>query len=99
MPRIRDVIGRHAQPRRRTAAGVRTGGGAFPTVAPGRAYSKPVFAWGVSTWGNAVWGPGGRFRWSESQWGAGDRWVDESTGKDMKWSKTSYWKRCQWPEE
>ena len=96
MPRPQDWIGRHAQPRRRTAAGTRTGGGAFQSFAQGRAGTSEA-VWDVSTWDNCVWGPGGEATWDDSTWGGGDLFADETTGRVGYWGM-SYWRRCEFAD-
>jgi len=72
MPRPQDWIGRHAQPRRNTAAGARTGGGAFGLLPEARD-STNIMVIGISTIGNCVLGPSGRFVIGQSEIGTGDK--------------------------
>lgn len=93
MARIRDVMERHAQPRRRTAAGIRAGGSGIVDQVQGRVLTSVAY-WDISTWGNGVFGPGGRLVWTDSDWGGGDVFVDESTGHTGLWD-FDYFRRCQ----
>ena len=93
MPRPQDTAQRLSQPRRRTAAGIREGGGGFVKNVQGRVLTSVAY-WDISTWGSGVFGPGGTLIWSDSDFGGGDTFADESTGHQGRWDY-DYWRRCQ----
>ena len=88
MPRPQDWIGRHAQPRRRTAAGTRTGGGAFQTHAQGRTGTS-VGVVGVSLVGSCVCGPPGWGVVGQSEVGLGDTLVPVAADR-VKYAYVGY---------